>query len=91
MYFSTAVTSTLLLASGAVAQMAGTMTSSMSTPNPATEAGATVNVHVVTVSDPTGKKLQFSPNNIQAKMGEMVQFQFTGGVSLPLLRLNRHI
>ena len=83
MHFFSTVTASLLLASGAVAQtaeMAGT-TSSSSTTGPMPAAGATVNVHIVTVSDPTGKKLQFSPNNIQANVGEMVQFQFQGGVS----------
>ena len=82
MHFLNTIASALLLAGAAVAvpqmssaPMPGTMASgSMSD-------STTVNVHVVTVSNSTGKKLAFSPNNIQAAVGDMVQFQFTGGVS----------
>ncbi|KAI0154278.1 Cupredoxin [Xylariaceae sp. FL1272] len=35
-------------------------------------------IHVVSVSS-TNKDLTFSPNNIQAAVGEMVQFQFISG------------
>lgn len=45
-------------------------------------AQGTVTVHVVTVSNSSGTKLEYSPNNIQANPGEMVQFQFMGGVSI---------
>ena len=46
------------------------------------QTGSTVTVHVVTVSTGDGKTLKYSPNSITANPGEMVQFQFMGGVSL---------
>jgi plastocyanin len=63
MHFLNSIVATLLLAGGALAQASS----------------ATVNVHVVTVSNSTGKELKFSPNNIKAAVGDMVQFQFMGG------------
>jgi len=36
-------------------------------------------VHVVSVSDLSGKLLQFSPDNLKAAVGDMVQFQYRGG------------
>lgn len=40
-----------------------------------------VKVHVVQVSSTEKAVLKFSPNNVQAKVGDMVQFQFHTGVS----------
>ncbi|KAI4141152.1 MAG: hypothetical protein LQ340_007711 [Diploschistes diacapsis] len=73
MHFLSAITSALLLG-GAAAQQDMTGTTSGGAAS-----GKTVNVHVVTVSNSTGKKLMFSPDNVQAAAGDMVQFQFAGG------------
>lgn len=41
-------------------------------------AAAAQKVHVVSVGSPNGT-LTFSPENIKAEVGEMIQFQFRGG------------
>ena len=75
MHFST-IASTFLLAGSAFAQMTGAAGAMTGGTMPE---GGTTTVHVITVSNSTGKKLMFSPNNVQANMGDMVQFQFAGG------------
>jgi plastocyanin len=51
----------------------------MMTPAAAAAAGQEV-VHVVQVG--MGGKLEFSPNNVQAEIGDLVQFQFWPKVTL---------
>lgn len=96
MHFTTIFTSTLLLFGSALAQSqdhpSGTSdgttetTSTSASEKSTSEAAATptntagIKVHVVKVSD-VNAGLFFSPNNIQAAKGDMVQFQFFPRVS----------
>jgi plastocyanin len=79
MHFTTAVVSTLALASSALAQYASApapVSANPANPTPLPPAPpGEVAVQVVKVSDANGT-LAFSPNNIMAPVGSMVQFHF---------------
>ncbi|KAI9887097.1 MAG: hypothetical protein M1823_001087 [Watsoniomyces obsoletus] len=75
MHFSTAFASTVLLAG---AGLVNAQSSTMSSVVPGTTGtGSTgVKVHVVKVSNADGSSLTFSPADIRANPGDMVQYQF---------------
>jgi plastocyanin len=85
MFFSRATIVSALVGFGAATthSMSASAAAAMSTGSVAAEmaAGGMVATHVVQVGGPNGS-LTFSPDNVKANVGDLVQFQFHPKVSL---------